>query len=380
MTHNKKICSFTLAFLLLFSIQAEAKSFSINEAIINFFKKPEVKENTVKENKVESKKVEKKVEKIQHPAPKQKPKETAEKKPVSKNSEPVFIDGDIDETLPLPPYPEKAIRAFGKMGSYKMNEEDTLLDVARFFDLGYIEVLAANPGVDSWTPTPETTVVLPHFKLLPRAPQEGVVVNLAQMRLYYFDKDKKIEYSYPIGIGREGLNTPVGETTIVNKVAAPRWNPTERMREEKAWLPISVPPGPSNPLGEYALYLGWPTFLMHGSNKPWAIGRRVSSGCMRMYPKNIKTVYETVSVGTKVTIVNQPILVAEIDGKIYLEANPSKIQGDSLEIEGIYKKKPLTEGIKKVIADAAGAKAKEIKWETVKKVIEERRGYPVQIN
>jgi len=376
----KKIsCLLFLVVFMSLSVQNDAKAFSINESIIKFFKKPDVKKAPALAPKAEKKKTEATEVKPEVKAP-EKIEVTETGTTIKKSTEPLFLDGDIDESLPLPSYPANAILSFGKMSSYEMTDEDTLLDVARFFDLGYIEVLAANPGVDSWTPKPGEKVILPQFKLLPRTTQEGVVVNLAQMRLYYFDKTSKLQYSYPIGIGREGLNTPVGETTVINKVAGPRWNPTDRMREEKPWMPLSVAPGPSNPLGAYALYLGWPTFLIHGSNKPWAIGRRVSSGCMRMYPKNIENVFNTIAVGTKVTIVNQPILVAEIDKKLYLEVNPSRTQGDEIEIEGKYKVKHLTEGMKKVISDAAGAKAKEIKWDVVKKAVEERRGYPIQIN
>jgi len=286
---------------------------------------------------------------------------------------------DVSEAAPLPPYPAKARIAIGKMQTYAMGEEDTLLDVARHYRLGFIETRAANPDVDPWTPVPGTVVTIPAFKLLPRTAQKDIVVNLAQMRLYYFKDSKTEPVTFPIGVGREGLQTPTGETIVTRKAASPIWFPTERMRAEKPFLPAAVKAGPSNPLGTHALYLGWPTFLIHGSNKPWAIGRRVSSGCMRMYPEDIISIFKMVPVGAKVTVVDQPILVGWIGDVLYLEANPSRTQGNDIEINGEHVVKELDDGLKKVIVDAAGIKADMVDWATVKTVVEERRGYPIRI-
>lgn len=291
----------------------------------------------------------------------------------------VVTTPDANESLPLPPYPKGALTSIGKMQIYVIDEEDTMLDVARHFRLGFTEVRAANQRLDPWSPSPGDEVIVPSFRLLPRAPQEGIVVNLAQMRLYYFQSGHKRPVTYPLGIGREGLATPVGQTTIVRKTANPIWYPTQRMRQEKDWLPAAVPAGPSNPLGTRALYLGWPTFLIHGSNKPWAIGRRVSSGCMRMYPEDILELYQSAPLGTKVTIVDQPVLVAWVGDALYLEANPSKTQGNDIEITGDHVVKPLDDGLRKVIIDASGIDEKEIDWRAVSKAVEERAGYPVLI-
>ncbi len=286
---------------------------------------------------------------------------------------------DTDETLPLPPYPPKARISMGALQTYAMGEEDSLLDVARYFKLGFVELRAANPKVDPWTPVPGEPVTIPSFKLLPRTRQVGIVVNLAQMRLYYFKTPGAEPVTFPIGIGREGLLTPTGETTIVRKVVGPTWFPTPRMREEKPYLPVAFPPGPSNPLGTHALYLGWPEFRIHGTDKPWAIGRRVSSGCMRMYPEDIIALFKMVPVGTKVTVVEQPILVGWIGDELYLEANPSKSQNSDIEINGEHEIKGLTEPLKKMITAAAGIPADRIDWNVVKKAVEERLGYPIVI-
>jgi L,D-transpeptidase ErfK/SrfK len=301
------------------------------------------------------------------------------RRPAGIGSDEALPATDTDESLPLPKYPEGAFIATGKMQAYAMGEEDTLIDVARYYHLGYIEARAANLGMDPWTPVPGEEAVIPSFKLLPRAPQKGIVVNLAQMRMYYFKDKKKEPITFPIGVGREGLQTPTGETRIVRKAAGPTWFPTERMREEKPYLPAAVPAGPANPLGTHALYLGWPTFLIHGSNKPWAIGRRVSSGCMRMYPEDIIDLYKMVPVGTKVTVVDQPILVGWVGDDLYLEANPSKTQGNDIEIDGEYTVKELSAALRQVITDAADVKAEMIDWDIVKKAVEERAGYPVRI-
>jgi L,D-transpeptidase ErfK/SrfK len=287
---------------------------------------------------------------------------------------------DTDETFNLPEYQLGARISVGKMQTYHTAEEDTFLDIARHFGLGYVELRAANPAVDPWSPVPGTELTIPSFNLLPRARQEGVVVNLGKMRLYYFRDPGKPPLTYAIGIGREGLSTPVGRTTVVRKTAGPSWYPTERMRKEKTWLPAAIPPGASNPLGTHALYLGWPTFLIHGSNKPWGIGRRVSSGCMRMYPEDVTKFFDMVPVGTKVTVVDQPILVGWLDDGLYLEANPSQTQSSQLEFDEQMEERPLTSDLRRVIEDAAGPAASgRIDWTTVEKVVRERSGYPVLI-
>lgn len=286
---------------------------------------------------------------------------------------------DTDETKILPPYPAGAHVSVGAMSTYNMGEEDSLLDVARFYRLGYVELRAANPKVDPWTPVPGEEVQIPAFKLIPRGAQNGILVNLAQMRMYYFATPGAAPKTFPIGIGREGLLTPQGETSIVRKQAGPAWYPTPRMREEHPYLPAVVPPGSNNPLGTHALYLGWPEFRIHGTDKPWAIGRRVSSGCMRMYPEDIKALFNMVPVGTHVEVVDQPILVAWIGNDLYLEADPSKSQSNDIEISGEHKDKELTDALKKVIVAAAAHDADLIDWSLARRVVDERRGVPTII-
>lgn len=286
---------------------------------------------------------------------------------------------DSEEEAALPEYPLGARIAMGEHKTYIVGEEDTLLDIARYFGIGYVELRAANPDIDPWSPTPGAEVLIPRFQLLPRARQTGIVVNLAKMRLYYFRHPGKEPITHPIGIGQEGLATPTGQTKIVRKAVGPSWYPTQRMREAKPWLPQSIPPGAANPLGTHALYLGWPTFLIHGSNKPWGIGRRVSSGCMRMYPEDIVSLFDQVPVGTPVTVVDQPILVGWLDDGLYLEANPTQTQSIEIENSADITPKPLTKKMRAMITEAAGVAANHINWSVVEKTILERRGVPVRI-
>lgn len=214
-------------------------------------------------------------------------------------------------------------------------KEDTLIDIARRNDLGYDEIVNANPSVDVWMPREGTTVTLPHRYLLPDAPREGIVINTAEMRLYYFPKPKRkkgepetapVVESFPISIGRSDWNTPLVTTKVVRKVTDPAWYPPESIRREHAQqgdpLPKVVKSGPDNPLGKYALYLGIKSYLIHGTNKEFGIGMQVTHGCMRMYPEDIQHLHNAVKVGTTVRIVNQPYKAGWSDGTLYLEIHP----------------------------------------------------------
>ncbi|MCW5698807.1 MAG: L,D-transpeptidase family protein, partial [Rhodospirillales bacterium] len=179
----------------------------------------------------------------------------------------------------------------GDMRIYTAKHEDTLLDIARDHQLGLIELMAANPGVDPWLPGEGTRIILPTAHVLPDVPRKGIVINLAELRLYYFGKGNEPVVTLPIGVGREGFTTPVGTTSVIKKVKGPTWYPTASTRADDPQLPSAVPAGPDNPLGAYALYLGWPAYLIHGTAegaKEWGIGRRVSRGCIRMYPEAIE--------------------------------------------------------------------------------------------
>lgn len=262
--------------------------------------------------------------------------------------------------------------------TYRASYQDTLLDVARKFNLGYVEMVAANPGTDPWLPGEGTQIVLPTVHLLPDAKPEGIIINLADMRLYYFATPGAPPRSYPIGIGRDGLTTPLGTTKIVRKTKDPTWRPTARMREEDPKLPAAVPPGPDNPMGDRAMYLGWSQYAIHGTNKPWGVGRRVSSGCIRMYPEDVEQLYDLVQIGTKVTVVDQPIKFGWIDGQLYMEAHPTQAQSDQLEALGRFDPVVPSSVVDQARA-AAGRQAARLDWSRIRKAVVERRGYPIRI-
>jgi L,D-transpeptidase ErfK/SrfK len=266
----------------------------------------------------------------------------------------------------------------GETIEYRAKYEDTFVHVARDHGLGFVEMRAANPGIDPWLPGAGTKLILPKRHILPDAPRKGVVINLPEMRFYSFLKPGIIE-SFPIAVGREGLDTPLGTTTVVRKVEGPIWRPTPRMLKEKPELEPVVMPGPDNPMGTHALYLGWPQYAIHGTDKPFGIGRRASSGCIRMYPEDIIQVYEMVPVGTQVTVVNQPIRLAWIDDRLYLEADPEIEQAISMEEMGHVESPKLTEADMMRILKAAGEWRDKLRWPAIRTAVRERRGYPVEI-
>jgi len=267
----------------------------------------------------------------------------------------------------------------GETIEYKATHEDTFVHLARDYNLGFTEMRAANPYVDPWLPGKGTKLVLPARHLLPDTDREGVVINLPEMRLYAYVNGDEAPSSFPIGVGREGLNTPIGSTKVTRKKEGPTWTPTPRMRREDPELKPYYPPGPDNPLGTHALYLGWPTYAIHGTNKPFGIGRRISSGCIRMYPENIAKLYEMIPVGMKVQVVNQPIKLAWIDDRLYLEAHPEMEQAIQMEEYGQVSSPKLSESDLKRIIKVAGESEEKLRWPAIRMAIKERQGYPVEI-
>jgi L,D-transpeptidase ErfK/SrfK len=273
---------------------------------------------------------------------------------------------------------EKGGDLIGSIGYYQVREKETLLDIARLHDLGFIELVAANPGIDPWLPGTGRTVMLPKQHILPNAPREGIVINLPELRLYFFPGGGKAPQTYPLGIGRLGRETPLGSTAIVAKRKDPIWIPPESIRTERPDLPAAVPPGPDNPLGSYAMNLGWPSYVIHGTNKPYGIGRRVSSGCIRMYPEDIERLFPIVAIRTKVTVVNQPLKLGWSNGELYMEVHPDVAEGDELEARGWFTPAPLP-NLDEHVRHAAGTDAVRIYWPSVHRAALAKRGFPVRI-
>jgi L,D-transpeptidase ErfK/SrfK len=266
-----------------------------------------------------------------------------------------------------------------------IGREDTLPDVARRFDVGYEEMLTANPGVDPWLPGVGREVIVPTQFVLPSAPHEGVVVNVAAMRIFYYPPHKKgepqIVFTHPIGIGKVGWKTPEGTTKIVSRQKDPVWVVPKSVRDEHAEngekLPAQVPAGPDNPLGQYMFRLGWPSYLIHGTNKPYGVGMRSSHGCMRLYPEDIAVFFDLIPIGTQVTVVNQPYLFGWRDGTLYLQAY-TVMEDDSRDWSRNRKlllAKLLNPKLQKKISEHA----KEIDWQRVGDLAHTPRAVPVPI-
>jgi L,D-transpeptidase ErfK/SrfK len=266
------------------------------------------------------------------------------------------------------------------------SKEDTLTDIARRFNVGYEEIVRANPGVDPWVPGEGREVVVPTRFILPNAPREGVVINIAAMRFFYFPPrekgGKQVVYTYPIGIGKVGWATPIGTTKITRRQKDPKWTVPASVRAEHRKngeeLPAVVGPGPENPLGRHALYLGWPSYLIHGTNKPAGVGLRSSHGCIRLFPEDIAHVFEIVPIGTKVNVVNQPFVFGWHDGRLHLLAF------DVLEDDPRDWKKAQVKLLSRSLAERIQKQLKErnetVDWATVSKLAHTPRGIPVPIS
>ncbi|MCZ4292789.1 MULTISPECIES: L,D-transpeptidase family protein [Vibrio] len=237
--------------------------------------------------------------------------------------------------------PAKESSIVGRTQYHKVQEGDTLANIAKQYDVGFLSLMAANKGVDPFLPTIDYVLTIPTQIILPNVERQGIVINLAELRLYYFEPEINKVHIFPVGIGRIGRDTPEMETKISQKRPNPTWTPPASIRKEYLAkgieLPAVVPAGPENPLGEYALRLAYGAgdYLIHGTNKDFGIGLRVSSGCIRMDPKDIEWLFSQVQLGEKVRVINEPIKVAlEPDRSVFLEAHEPLTRSDGI-------KKPL---------------------------------------
>jgi L,D-transpeptidase ErfK/SrfK len=273
----------------------------------------------------------------------------------------------------------------GQVQKTIVGKDDTLPDIARRFDVGYEEMLWANPGVDPWLPGVGREVVVPTEFVLPVAPHEGLVVNVAAMRVFYYPPHKKGEpqmvYTHPIGIGKVGWKTPEGTTKIVSRQKDPIWVVPKSVRDEHAkdgdMLPAQVPPGPDNPLGAFEFRLDWPSYLLHGTNKPYGVGMRSSHGCMRMYPEDIAVFFDLLPIGTKVTVVNQPYVFGWRDGTLYMQAY-AVMEDDSRDWSK-NRKRLLTHLLNPKLQKKITDHDNEIDWQRVGDLAHAPRAVPVPI-
>lgn len=267
----------------------------------------------------------------------------------------------------------------GVQRSYLVGTEDTLYDIALENGLGIVELRAANPGIDPWLPPLGQEIVLPTAHLLPSGPHSGIVINLGDRRLYFFGSQRSAVSSFPIGIGHAATVTPVGATTVVRKRENPTWIPPASIREEHPSLPAAVAPGPGNPLGKHAIDLGWPSYVVHGTNRPHGIGRRISHGCIRLRADDIAQLFETVEIGIPVRVVDEPVKVGWSGGELYLEVHPTQDQADQIDETGAFIFAGYGDLVGRVAA-AAGDHAGRVDWQLARRVADQRFGIPVRIS
>lgn len=266
----------------------------------------------------------------------------------------------------------------GKLQVVTADSRNTLLDMARHYDLGYEDITAANPGVSIWLPGEGTRIVVPTEFILPPRPWTGIVVNIPQRRLYYFPRHKANEQAtvvtFPVGIARPGWPTPLGTSRIIAKHKDPSWFVPKSIQEEQRSkgeldFPDYFPPGPNNPMGMLAMQTGFPQIFLHGTNHPWGVGMRVSHGCIHLYPENAASLFLVLPVGTPIRIINQPVMVGYKDGQLYLgvyepvDGYPDD-QGDQLTLT----------------MDALSLYDAPIDWKRVEAAVKTRRTFPIPIN
>ncbi|HYM42042.1 MAG TPA: L,D-transpeptidase family protein [Steroidobacteraceae bacterium] len=293
--------------------------------------------------------------------------------------------------LPLPTANERfelepGQNVVGVVQMVKAGKDDTLTDIARRFNVGYEEILRANPEVDPWLPGEGREIVVPTQFVLPNAPYTGIVINIAAMRVYYFPPVKKGEptvvITHPIGIGKVGWRTPEGVTKIVRRQKDPTWRVPVSVRKEHhdngEELEPVIGPGPDNPLGKYAFYLQWPSYLIHGTNKPAGVGLRSSHGCIRLYPEDIEQFFNMVPIGTQVRVVNQPFPFGWSKGQLYLQ--PYDVLEDDARDWSKAQRKLLDKSLPPAMQQQLKSRGEHIDWSLVATLTHSPRGIPVPVS
>ena len=319
----------------------------------------------------------------------------------------IFVFGATTVRAEIYELPPAGFDVVGALSTVTARYEDTLVDIARRHGLGYEDVVRANPGVNVWIPGEGTEVLLPTRFVLPPGPRRGVVLNLAEYRMYYFPEPREGEpgyvMTYPISIGRMDWETPLGLTRVISKVRNPSWYPPESVREEHAAdgnpLPRIVPPGPDNPLGKFAMRLGLPGYLIHSTNRPAGVGMRVTHGCIRMFPEDIEYLFEQIGIDTPVRIINEPVKIGWNGDSLVMEAHPvlevarpmedsaagDQVAADADDGKGVVvdevdsvARDPLAYVIEQFVA-ATGERPGELDWHLVEKLVDRADGIPTEV-
>jgi L,D-transpeptidase ErfK/SrfK len=311
----------------------------------------------------------------------------------------VLVATSRAEVYELPP---EGYDVIGAVSTVVARDEDTLVDIARRHGLGYEDIVRANPDVNVWVPGEGTEVVLPTQYVLPPGPRTGIILNLAEYRMYYFpqaeDGEKAYVMTYPISIGRMDWETPLGKTSVVAKARNPTWYVPQSVLDEHAAagdpLPRIVPPGPDNPLGKYAMRLGLPGYLIHGTNRPAGVGMRVTHGCIRMFPEDIDFLFGRIDVNTPVRIINEPVKMGWSGRELVIEVHPvlETAPPEPEEIEVVEasdegedflaglpdSKDPLTYVTEQFIETTA-VRAGQLDWGVAEQAIERSDGIPMVV-
>ena len=287
--------------------------------------------------------------------------------------------------------PPADVDIIGQIDTITAGRDNTLLDIAREYDIGQNEILYANPDVDRWMPADNSVVILPTRFILPNTKRSGLVINLPEMRLYYYPKPKTSErpvvITHPVSVGRMDWDTPLGKTRIVSKKVDPSWRPPQSIKDEAIAkgddpLPDVVEAGPDNPLGRYAMRLGIPGYLIHSTNKPYGVGMRVTHGCLRMYPEDIERLFEEIPVNTPVELVNQPIKLGWLAGSLFLELHPP-LEEDEEKYQDYMQS--VLNAISDFLADEKNTNSSlyrgvKLKGNALRQAVEEKSGIPVLIS
>lgn len=273
--------------------------------------------------------------------------------------------------------PPKGARIVGHIQTTQVKSGDTFTSIGQQYDVGYYELYEANPGVDPDNPLPGTILIIPTQYILPAWLHNCIVINVAEMRLYYeSDKLHKV-FTFPLGIGKQSWGTPNGYYKIIKKIKHPVWHVPKSIFQYRAEnndpVPNVVPAGADNPLGDYALRLSDPRYLIHGTDDPTGIGRRSSAGCMRLYPEDIKQLFSLVKIGTKIFIINKPYKVTKKDAQIYLEAHMPLYEQRIVFAGDIL---PAVQEVQ----HAAQKNANHIDWQQVLQIAKQHLGIPLTIN
>jgi len=268
---------------------------------------------------------------------------------------------------------------FGVNTYYTVKDKDTLIKIARNFNISFADILSANDvNMDPWIPEKGKKLLIPKSHILPFGKRNGILINIGDLRLYYYEDGKLID-SFPIGIGRSGWETPLGKAKVIKKKKDPIWIPPESVRKEDPSLPKVVAAGEDNPLGNRAIYLSMPSYLIHGTNKPYGVGMRVSHGCIRLYPEDIEILYELVNEGTKVNIINQPIKAGWNSNKLYIEVHILPDYVTSSEEKEVIKNTDLYPQAYEIVQKAAGLDITKVDWNKVNEAVKQAKGIPTDI-